>query len=396
MKPKDNRGFSLLELVIAVVILGIVVAPLLHTFLTSANTTARSQNMGQVTSCALAIAERIEAEHLDTFLENPARTLRASTATFYSYDTDTEIFTPLAEDELPLLPREDSYHIGVTGLTGDYVAMLNLQAEPPKNNVPLSTYTPMDALFAEPVPNTEESWEAQARAKFDLHISGLDGTLKNMIRQRTITLDIRQDSDSEAKIWVDVTYQYVYHYTYRIVIDEEEQVLSGVFQTKLKAALLPEGFTPTDADPVPAIYLLYYPSYVNTQSMEDKIDINNSHNLKCPIFLIKQKNTDIDDLRAKESAYFADIRLRQTCDYDQGAQVQSNAATNLESGTAIHNVKFRVHRSNHVAKRVDFAQALVRQLTKNRFYTLTVSIYPTDTTDFSAEPLYTLNATKLQ
>ena len=48
-KELNNKGFSLVELLIATVILAIIVAPLLHSFVTSANTTVKSRQMGNVT-----------------------------------------------------------------------------------------------------------------------------------------------------------------------------------------------------------------------------------------------------------------------------------------------------------------------------------------------------------
>lgn len=40
----NNEGFSLIELLIAIVILAIIVVPLLHSFVTSARTNAKSRN----------------------------------------------------------------------------------------------------------------------------------------------------------------------------------------------------------------------------------------------------------------------------------------------------------------------------------------------------------------
>ena len=51
----NNEGFSLIELLIAIVILSIIVVPLLHSFVTSARTNAKSRN----TMHATAIAEDV-------------------------------------------------------------------------------------------------------------------------------------------------------------------------------------------------------------------------------------------------------------------------------------------------------------------------------------------------
>lgn len=63
-KKLDNAGFSLVELLIAVVILGLIVAPLLHTFVAAADTAARSGKMGDATLASQNIAEVIEANNV--------------------------------------------------------------------------------------------------------------------------------------------------------------------------------------------------------------------------------------------------------------------------------------------------------------------------------------------
>ncbi|MEG2519433.1 MAG: type II secretion system protein, partial [Oscillospiraceae bacterium] len=61
-KPKiDNRGMTLVELLVAVVILGIIVVPLLHTIVTGATTERKSRVAGEATATAQDILETIEA-----------------------------------------------------------------------------------------------------------------------------------------------------------------------------------------------------------------------------------------------------------------------------------------------------------------------------------------------
>jgi prepilin-type N-terminal cleavage/methylation domain-containing protein len=72
-KELNNKGFSLVELLIATIILGIVVAPLLHTFVTAANTTARSHYLGNATLLSENVAELVETtamSDLDVLFED--------------------------------------------------------------------------------------------------------------------------------------------------------------------------------------------------------------------------------------------------------------------------------------------------------------------------------------
>ena len=64
-KQLNNEGFSLVELLIAIVILSIIVVPLLHSFVTSARTNAKSRSTMHATAIAEDIMEMFEAHSLE-------------------------------------------------------------------------------------------------------------------------------------------------------------------------------------------------------------------------------------------------------------------------------------------------------------------------------------------
>lgn len=57
----NNEGFSLIELLIAIVILSIIVAPLLHSFVTAARTSGKARNTMHATAIAEDVMEEFEA-----------------------------------------------------------------------------------------------------------------------------------------------------------------------------------------------------------------------------------------------------------------------------------------------------------------------------------------------
>ena len=61
---RNDRGFSLVELLIAITMLGIIAAPLLHAFVTSAMTARKSYDMGELTLAAQTAAETVEADSM--------------------------------------------------------------------------------------------------------------------------------------------------------------------------------------------------------------------------------------------------------------------------------------------------------------------------------------------
>lgn len=61
----NNEGFSLIELLVAMVILSIIVVPLLHSFVTSARTNAKARNTMRATAIAEDVMENFEAYSLE-------------------------------------------------------------------------------------------------------------------------------------------------------------------------------------------------------------------------------------------------------------------------------------------------------------------------------------------
>lgn len=64
-KQIDNHGFSLVELLVAIVILAIVVVPLLHTFVSSARTNMLARRRLRVTTAAQDIMEGLKADTIE-------------------------------------------------------------------------------------------------------------------------------------------------------------------------------------------------------------------------------------------------------------------------------------------------------------------------------------------
>jgi len=61
----DNRGMTLVELLVAIVLLAIVVVPLLHTFVSSANTNKKARERLRVTTAAQDIMEGLKADTIE-------------------------------------------------------------------------------------------------------------------------------------------------------------------------------------------------------------------------------------------------------------------------------------------------------------------------------------------
>ncbi len=68
-KKLNNNGFSLLEVLIAMVILALVSIPLLHSFVTTAKTNGRAKILMRATDCAENLMESLEYRSVEEIVE---------------------------------------------------------------------------------------------------------------------------------------------------------------------------------------------------------------------------------------------------------------------------------------------------------------------------------------
>ncbi len=87
MKKQDNRGFSLIELLVAVVIMAVVIVPLLRGFLSSYRVNNKSRNVLRATTLAQNEMEIFEKEKLEDLTDS------AKFSYTWSADDTTGIYT---------------------------------------------------------------------------------------------------------------------------------------------------------------------------------------------------------------------------------------------------------------------------------------------------------------
>ena len=69
-RRNDNRGLTLIELLIAVLMLGVLISPLLHSFVVSASTAAKARSYNETTNAATNLIEQIKGSNLDFVLQD--------------------------------------------------------------------------------------------------------------------------------------------------------------------------------------------------------------------------------------------------------------------------------------------------------------------------------------
>lgn len=401
MKKQNNRGFSLVELLIAITILAIVVVPLLHVFLTSADTAAKSRRLRDANKAAQNAVELLQTNSLTTIL---GANNSAEQETWVH-----ELFG--AENALAEVVLDaDNKDNGVRTLTLDNVQYggsaydLRVNFDPTAyqtagdfNGTQLTQYTSMDAVY--PVADEADGTELAAA----LTPNALNVRLKN----RTVKLVISAAGDEDNPV-VSVTATTTFQYTYTI-----ENAATGTMQTmthemSTSSNLLPAGYTVASGSEL-SVYLFMNPGYTNTgrtnvlssarMGDQDDIQIENRNNLPCKVFIIKENQNQA----AERSTYKATVDLAENhTAWPEGedgfvTRIYSNLAQS-KTGMTLPQVRYqqRLNQTARGNKQMEVSTELVDQQIENRFYNVTVQVFDADTTDYNTSPLTTLQATKLQ
>ena len=438
-KELNNKGFSLVELLIATIILGIVVAPLLHSFVTAASTTVRSRQIGEATLLGENVAELVETtdlKNLETLFENPSFDTNPTDpnnnppASTYSVNSvnDTEVYSLSAQG----VPSGGStFNVKVTldpspYRTGD-------QDNRRVNDVKLSDYSVMDAIYAQSldVDNPDElAWFAFKTEADRVHEGEADG--ENVSEKqvwdpdsaepvRTITLDITKNSDNEIEVVLSKTYTYSYvYYDTTTKPGETIRCEGSITVGPFRYNMMKNGAYSLAANRnrLPNIYVMYYPIYESESVTNDIIRINNMVGGEAEpfkIFLVKEETkTQSGDkdpyLATKEYNYMATLEQYVPAGTDENdfAVVYSNIRENLRDGSNLGNkVTYQIYRGNYFSIKGRFGGDnpdndpnykggdLVSRTERNRLFDVTVEIYDAKDTTFTT-PIHTFHATKLQ
>lgn len=236
---KNNKGFSLIELVAAVTILMLVAIPLLQAFTTSASLTSKAKKIGEATAAAQNIQETIEALSVSDFqnLKNENVTdmlsimgddVERSEAEIekdeYGKATGTSTMTVKN-----LESGSGTYDAKVTFSLGDAGTGIQLI-----NNINIAQYTNLDTAFAQcgstgldKNPDDQADLEYKTTEKYQNDPTSIN------YKSRRIVVDITTEEDEEAnvlRVYETVSFCYIYGksgYSKSSVIDTKLNEDSG-------------------------------------------------------------------------------------------------------------------------------------------------------------------------
>lgn len=370
MKKSNNRGFSLVELLVAIVILGLVVVPLLHAFITAAVTSAKSRQAGAATTAAQNAVEVIQANTVDAILRGKPETVAdLFGATSAVWDDDVLTLTGVSSGDR-------QFDLDITLNPDAYVAV---------NEIPITQFTSMDAVY------TQDSAGADPDTQAENLFNGRYPSAEITGRSRTLRMALTRQDGSEGKkrVQISLWFEYLFRFRDTRIVDGVEESYSGSESVRSNTYTLLPGDYQIEEDEKVSVYVFFSP-YYQGGSPNDTIEIDNKSNQPCKLFLVKQKTPGT---AAGEATYQSKVILREKHAGDSdpfAATIFSNVGVNLNTDMGLHYQYFRY--DGAFREDGSFSGELVDRQPEDRLYNVQVEVYPAGESDSAL----TFRASKLQ
>ena len=272
---RADKGFSLVELLVAITILGIAAATVAHSFITSSRITQKSKTYGEATVAADNIAEAVDAFSIDEFLSGSAGEM-------LGIDSDTNFFNGFVAPEAYVEGADANfdkkvYQAAVTDVRSGntaYDAVVTISNGDSTedetsdaygiyvlNNYEIAQFTEMDGSFTQswqenqnPVTLAEKAF--QDEANLNDGITTYNNTTKLPAKNRVISINVYKDLT--GRIHMDVIYNFTFTYeTTGGDIKEFPYIWTSAVTFKDGTT----AYMPEDENDEPTVFFMYYPDY---------------------------------------------------------------------------------------------------------------------------------------
>ena len=302
---KNNKGFTLLELLIAVAVLAIIIVPMLRGFVTSHRVNAKSRHLMRATTLAQNEMEIFEKEKLEDLLDSAKFNYNIVTKPDETNVNDPGIYVFEREGIINDDSGMDMFDVRVT-LNPERVSASDLYYDQNKNTevMFMNTVSGVDsATYIQRVRNAvnengddEEVYKLYAVRQNPDGITGASWTAEMFGQEleRTITLKIEKEDQAgvETNV-VKIRYDYTTHYGN---VPPEFQN----YTTKDKIFFNNAQTLDDEGNPIPlkSVYLYYAPRYndpsVSGTVPDDRIIIENKDKLPVNVYIIRQNLVKAD------------------------------------------------------------------------------------------------------
>lgn len=272
----NNKGFSLVELLVAVVVLGFATGSVLHAFVTSSSITNRARIFGEATNVANNVQETIKSFSKEEFVnanrhEDVCSLLGIRSSDVYKINENEVVIKNVSSGSTDF-DAKISFSRGEyneeTGGDGFYLI----------NEKEVAQYTEMDGSFT-------QSWMSGQNPDKLSDNEYMEATNNRDVlgnpsyysKTRLISVNIYSDEESDGRkaLYADIVYNYTYTYyktvlnvfgipiqqKYNYIYTKEYPVSFVVRDANGKATGTSSKFIPTEQNAVPEIFIMYYPYY---------------------------------------------------------------------------------------------------------------------------------------
>lgn len=429
---KNNKGMSLIELVVAITILTIAVIPLLHSFVLSAQYNLRARTKMRATVTAQTIMENFKAYTV----EEICRQFDSNFSETFAIDQDSitglleqvggssmvlkdpsdpskgYVFEPSADDKYEYTIRgicyESSRFDAKIELTphGGHLTTVKVEDKNPNRDAVYIDEMDMEAqdiaAYEEMLNLIAEQWDAEESRSVETHVGGEVATSTITITKHQMTFTARKE-DGKDKLYVCHTYTFKVdgHFCSRPVDvsdPENTDTVPGTFDMGETVIVGTEKLLyekSGGAEGLQNLYIYYYPVYSTgpRDSMfmgRDEIKIENllgGDPLK--VYIYKQKNPFITALNSKETSYQAVIETTNAWIIDDnfGINLTHNASSSSVTAPSITPSSSRY-------TGVDTQTSDIKQ----RMYNITVKVYEEGqyNAGFTGTPISELTSTIIE
>lgn len=407
IRANKNKGFSLVELLIAVTILSIIVIPMYRMFVTSTKISVKAKKIQRATTVAQDIMEGLKAYNIDELKEQ----FTAPANGFYVIN-DQMIKGNISED----ITRESDSTLNGVDPSGDPLSGLYYFAmeEVTMQGNTYDALIEVDARGYMPKPTNASDPRYAHVDKYGTHgaefnhegvdkiVSVLDK--KDGIYAQDIMVDMTALNQAKNAYSEDVamTFNMPGYSVDRKILVELKEVSTGLpapndkeiasqitytYNWK-KTGGANQSFVIVDKEPCGTVinnkfYLFYYPLYAGAATVTDEIEIDNSNkNIPLDIYLVKQKSNDLTDtqLQIAEQNYRTNVNVKTS--NMAKTNIRTNLGYNLQSNAQeVSQVTYKNNGSVVTTPNVfdltgkQLSGAIVNEDITERIFDIKVSIY---------------------
>lgn len=268
MKAEKNSGYSLIELLVAVVILAIIVTPFLQSFLVSVETNQKAKKVEQATIAGQNIMEELKAAEVEELIESVKG--KAGTSITETMGKEGKVITFLSDD---IIVDNRVFQAKVT-LSSQAVAPIK-EGDPEEANE-ITDYNREKLVQLYSMDSSQDGFYVQPDSQ-DFQMAEKFGTAAEVMKDmyREITLNIDKAGNMTT---AEVEAKYIYKGVEKNVAPKKQCIyVNEDPETQLRN-----------------IYIFFQPMYNSIGgTVKEKIKICNNNCIPVNVYLIKQtKNTE--------------------------------------------------------------------------------------------------------